>query len=158
MNRVFLAQVGGRIPPARVPPPGANGLPAQPPPVAVADNNGQSLAGKIFGGFFGSKTQVAATDSAIQERGSEPSATGTAAAPKPKPHVEPAVVAEAKPKAAEPRKADTESKPQQTAAAKASPALQQEANAAAPPASTTMSGAQPVASAGSFDSRWAGLQ
>ena len=58
MNRVFLAQVGGRIPPARVPPPGANGLPAQPPPVAVADNNGQSLAGKIFGGFFGSKTQV----------------------------------------------------------------------------------------------------
>ena len=53
MNRVFLAQVGGSIPPARVPPPGANGLPAQPPPVAVADNNGQSLAGKIFGGFFG---------------------------------------------------------------------------------------------------------
>jgi murein L,D-transpeptidase YafK len=149
MNRVFLA---------RVPPPGANGLPAQPPPVAVADNNGQSLAGKIFGGFFGSKTQVAAADSAIQERGSEPSATGTAAAPKPKPHVEPAVVAEAKPKAAEPRKADTESKPQQTAAAKASPALHQEANAAAPPASTTMSGAQPVASAGGFDSRWAGLQ
>ena len=57
MNRVFLAQVGGRIPPARVPPPGANGPPAQPPPVAVADNNGQSLAGKIFGGFFGAKTR-----------------------------------------------------------------------------------------------------
>ena len=76
MNRVFLAQVGGRIPPARVPPPGANGLPAQPPPVAVADNNGQSLAGKIFGGFFGSKAQVAAADSATQERGSEPAATG----------------------------------------------------------------------------------
>ena len=76
MNRVFLAQVGGRIPPARVPPPGANGLPAQPPPVAVADNNGQSLAGKIFGGFFGAKTQVAAADSGTQERGSEPAATG----------------------------------------------------------------------------------
>ena len=161
MNRVFLAQVGGRIPPARVPPPGANGLPAQPPPVAVADNNGQSLANKIFGGFFGSKTQVAATET--QKRGSP------ASAPKSKPEGEPAVVAEAKLKAAEPRKADTaksdtaksdtlKSKPQQTAAAKASPALQQEANAAVPPASTTMSGAQPVVSAGSFDSRWAGLQ
>ena len=43
MNRVFLAQVGGSIPPARVPPPTANtALPPQPAPVgtAVADNNG----------------------------------------------------------------------------------------------------------------------
>ena len=157
MNRVFLAQVGGSIPPARVPPPGA--LPPQPPPVTISGNGGTpTLASKIFGDFFGSKqTQVAAADWATQKRGSEPSATGTAAAPKAKPHVEPAVVAEAKPKAAEPRKADT-AKPQQTAAAKGSPALQQEANAAVPPASTTMSGAQPVISAGSFDSRWAGLQ
>jgi murein L,D-transpeptidase YafK len=160
MNRVFLAQVGGRIPPARVPPPGANGLPAQPPPVAVADNNGQSLAGKIFGGFFGSKTQVAAADSATQERGSEPAATGTT--PKPKPRVERTTVAEAKPKL-DLRKSDTKPEPQpqqqqpqqqQQVAAKPSPAPQREANAAA----ATMDGAQPVVHSGSFDSRWGGLQ
>ena len=153
MNRVFLAQVGGRIPPARVPPPGVSGLPAQPPPVAVADNNEQSLAGKIFGGFFGSKTQVAAADSATQERGSEPAATGTT--PKPKPRVERTTVAEAKPKL-ELRKSDTkpEPQPQQQVAAKPNPAPQREANAAA----ATMDGAQPAVPAGNFDSRWGGLQ
>jgi hypothetical protein len=155
MNRVFLAQVGGRIPPARVPPPGANGLPAQPPPVAVADNNGQSLAGKIFGGFFGSKTQVAAADSATQERGSEPAATGTT--PKPKPRAERTTVAEAKPKL-DLRKSDTKPEPQpqqqQQVAAKPNPAPQREANAAA----ATMDGAQRVVPAGNFDSRWGGLQ
>jgi murein L,D-transpeptidase YafK len=155
MNRVFLAQVGGRIPPARVPPPGANGLPSQPPPVAVADNNGQSLAGKIFGGFFGSKTQVAAADSATQERGSEPAATGTT--PKPKPRAERTTVAEAKPKL-DLRKSDTKPDPQpqqqQQVVAKPNPAPQREANAAA----ATMEGAQPVVRTGSFDSRWGGLQ
>jgi murein L,D-transpeptidase YafK len=153
MNRVFLAQVGGHIPPARVPPPGANGLPPQPPPVAVADNNGQSLAGKIFGGFFGSKTQVAAADSATQERGSEPAATGTT--PKPKPRVEHTTVAEAKPKL-DLRKSDSkpEPQPQQQVAAKPNPAPQREANAAAP----TIGGAQPAVPAGNFDSRWGGLQ
>ena len=153
MNRVFLAQVGGRIPPARVPPPGATGLPAQPPPVAVADNNGQSLAGKIFGGFFGPKTQVAAADSATQERGSEPGATGTT--PKPKPRAERTTVAEAKPKL-ELRKTDTKAEPQaqpQQVAAKPNPAPQREANAAA----ATMDGAQPTVPAGNFDSRWGGL-
>ena len=155
MNRVFLAQVGGRIPPARVPPPGANGLPAQPPPVAVADNNGQSLAGKIFGGFFGSKTQVAAADSATQEPGSEPAATGTT--PKPKPRAERTTIAEAKPKL-DLRKSDTKPEPQpqqqQQVAAKPNPAPQREANAAA----ATMDGAQPAVPAGNFDSRWGGLQ
>jgi murein L,D-transpeptidase YafK len=156
MNRVFLAQVGGRIPPARVPPPGANSLPAQPPPVAVADNNGQSLAGKIFGGFFGSKTQVAAADSATQERGSEPTATG--ATPKPKPRAERTTVAEAKPKL-DLRKSDTKPEPQpqqqqQVAAKPTPPPPQREANAAA----ATMDGAQPVVRSGSFDSRWGGLQ
>jgi murein L,D-transpeptidase YafK len=155
MNRVFLAQVGGRIPPARVPPPGANGLPAQPPPVAVADNNGQSLAGKIFGGFFGSKTQVAAADSATQERGSEPAATGTT--PKPKPRAERTTVAEPKPKL-DLRKSDTkpelQPQQQQQLAAKPNPAPQREANAAA----ATMDGAQRVVPAGNFDSRWGGLQ
>jgi murein L,D-transpeptidase YafK len=155
MNRVFLAQVGGRIPPARVPPPGANGLPAQPPPVAVADNNGQSLAGKIFGGFFGAKTQVAAADSGTQERGSEPAATG--ATPKPKPRAERTTVAEAKPKL-DLRKSDTKPEPQpqqqQQVAAKPNPAPQREANAAA----AAMDGAQRVVPAGNFDSRWGGLQ
>jgi hypothetical protein len=158
MNRVFLAQVGGRIPPARVPPPGANGLPAQPPPVAVADNNGQSLAGKIFGGFFGSRTQVASADSATQERGSEPAATGSTTS-KPKPRVERTTVAEAKPKL-DLRKSDTKPEPQpqqpppQQVAAKPNPAPQREANAAA----AAMGGAQPVVPAGNFDSRWGGLQ
>ena len=163
MNRVFLAQVGGSIPPARVPPPGA--LPTQPPPVAMADNGGAqpTLANKIFGGFFG-QTQVAATETGIQERGSEPAATGTAAAaPKARPRAEPtavaeakprAVVAEAKPRGAGPRKNDTvKSEPQQVAAAPKT-APQQEANAAPP----TMSGAQAVVPAGNFDSRWGGLQ
>jgi murein L,D-transpeptidase YafK len=154
MNRVFLAQVGGRIPPARVPPPGANSLPAQPPPVAVADNNGQSLAGKIFGGFFGSKTQVAAADSATQERGSD----ATGATPKPKPRAERTTVAEAKPKL-DLRKSDTKPEPQpqqqqQVAAKPTPPPPQREANAAA----ATMDGAQPVVRSGSFDSRWGGLQ
>jgi murein L,D-transpeptidase YafK len=157
MNRVFLAQVGGSIPPARVPPPGA--LPAQPPPVSMADNGGgqPTLANKIFGGFFG-QTQVAATDTGIQERGSEPAATGTTAAPKARPRAEPAAVAEAKPKALELRKSDTpKSEPQpQQVAAKPKPAPQQEANAAPPP-SSTMSGAQAVMPAGNFDSRWGGL-
>jgi murein L,D-transpeptidase YafK len=165
MNRVFLAQVGGGIPPARVPPPTANALPPQPPPVtgatAVANNSGGSdpgLANKIFGGFFGQKTQVAATDTAAQERASAPSTTGTAAAPKAKPHVAPTAVAEAKPKNLELRKTDTgKSEPQQTAAANPKPP-QQEANAAAPSASATMSGAQPLVPSGSFDSRWGGMQ
>ena len=67
MNRVFLAQVGGSIPPARVPPPGA--LPAQPPPVSMADNGGAqpTLANKIFGGFFG-------TDSSRGDRHGHPGA------------------------------------------------------------------------------------
>jgi murein L,D-transpeptidase YafK len=171
MNRVFLAQVGGSIPPARVPPPTVPGaLPPQPAPVAVAaaDNGGSEpgLANKIFGGFFGPKTQVATTDAgpAPQLRGSEPAATGTTAAPKVKQHTEHAV-AEAKPRA-EPRKSDTakndtaksEPQPQQVAAKPRLAPPQQEANAAAPAASTTMGGAQPVVPAGNFDSRWGGLQ
>ncbi len=152
MNRVFLAQVGGRIPPARVAPPSANGLPAQPPPVAVADNNGQSLAGKIFGGFFGSgsNSQVAAVQSAAQD----PAATGTTT-PKSKPRVERTTVAEAKPKL-ELRKSDTKPDPQpqpQPQQVAAKPAPQREANAAA-----TMDGARPALPAGNFDSRWGGLQ
>ena len=171
MNRVFLAQVGGNIPPARVPPPTANALPPQPPPVgtAVADNNGgsePSLANKIFGGFLGPKTQVAATDVGTQERGPGPSTTGATATPKAKPHAEPTAVAEAKANGLGLRKTDTakaeraksEPQPQQLAAKPKPAPAQQEANAAAPSASATMSGAQPVVPSGNFDSRWGGLQ
>jgi murein L,D-transpeptidase YafK len=163
MNRVFLAQVGGSIPPARVPPPGA--LPPQPPPVSMANNGGTqpTLVNKIFGGFFGQK-QVAAAETGIQERGSEPSATGTTAATRAKARVEPAAVAEAKPKGLGLRKTETaksdatKSEPQpEQVAAKPKPVPQQEANAAPPPASSTMSGAQAVVPAGNFDSRWGGL-
>jgi len=157
MNRVFLAQVGGRIPPARVAPPGANGLPPQPAPVAVADNNGQSLAGKIFGGFFGSgsNAQVAAAQPAAQD----PAATGTTPRAKPrverttvaeaKPRVEHTTVADAKPKL-ELRKSDTRPDPQpQAQQVAAKPAPQREANADA---------ARPATPTGNFDSRWGGLQ
>jgi hypothetical protein len=158
MNRVFLAQVGGNIPPARVPPPSA--LPQQPPPVgATADNGEPSLAGKLFGGLFASApaapTQVAATESAVQERGSAPA--------KPKPAHHETETAAAKPKPSEPHDTNKneapKSEPQQAAAPKAKPATQ-EANAAAQPAGNggVMNGAQPAVPAGSFDSRWGGLQ
>jgi len=71
MNRVFLAQVGGNIPPARKTAP----LPAQPPPVVVDNGSGQpTFASRMLGGLFGSTagaepTQVAATDAQALERG-----------------------------------------------------------------------------------------
>ncbi len=162
MNRVFLAQVGGNIPPARVPPPSA--LPQQPPPVgATADNNGEpSLAGKLFGGLFSSApaapTHVAATEAAVQER-----ASGSAP-PKPKPAHHETETAAAKPKPSEPHDTNKNNEapkgePQQAAAPKPKPATQ-EANAAAQPAANggVMNGAQPAVPAGSVDSRWGGLQ
>jgi murein L,D-transpeptidase YafK len=155
MNRVFLAQVGGHIPPARVAPPDMKGLPPQPPPVAMADNNGQSLASKIFGGFLGGSN----SQPQQQVAAAEPTATGTT--PKPKSHVERTTVADAKPKL-DLRKSDTkpDSQPQaqqpQQVAAKPAPAPppQREANATA----ATLGGAQPAMPSGNFDSRWGGLQ
>ena len=122
MNRVFLAQVGG-IPPARVVPPsaaeaGAGGVPPQPQPPS---------AGSWLGSLFASKpsaeqTQVAATESASQERGggeaggffhnlfgskgdsapegnAAPQATGTAASQAGKPVTHVASATHPKPKA-----------------------------------------------------------
>jgi murein L,D-transpeptidase YafK len=165
MNRVFLAQVGGSIPPARVP----GSLPPQPPPTAFAIDNGgaqPTFASRLLGGMFGAKsapTQVAATDAGTQEPGSEPAATGASAKAKPIRSEKASVVA-SKPKATEPRAepARTEaaksepvkSEPQQTAVVKPKPGpvpQQQEANAAAPPA-------QPAVPTGSFAHRWDGLQ
>jgi murein L,D-transpeptidase YafK len=185
MNRVFLAQVGGNIPPARVP----GSLPPQPPSAVTLDNGGQpTLASRMLGGLFGSKpaaepTQVAVTDSGSQERGgsggsgffsnlfssngnqpadavaaAQPATTTTAALQnsKPVPHNETATAAGSKLKTTEPRKTE----PQETVAAKPKPAGQQEANATTPPPASngTMNGAQPVVPAGNFDSRWGGLQ
>ena len=79
MNRVFLAQVGGSIPPARVPP-----SKSQPPP--PPDNNG-SFASRLFG-LFGWKsapqTQIASADSTTLERGAHSPATGSILATKTK--------------------------------------------------------------------------
>src|SRR5262249_29722521 len=76
MNNVFLAQVGGSIPPARVPP----GSQPSPPP----ENNG-SFARRLLG-LFGWKsapqTQVASADPTTLERGAHSAATGSILAPK----------------------------------------------------------------------------
>jgi hypothetical protein len=160
MNRVFLAQVGGNIPPARVPPPSA--LPPQPEPVtAIADNGQPSLASKIFGVFAPAPTQVAATETVTADRG----ATGSTSAPKakPTPHHETETAA-AKPKSSETREAakhepknEAKSEPQQAAAPKPKAGVQ-EASTAPTPAPTMMSGAQPTVASGNFDNRWGGLQ
>jgi hypothetical protein len=160
MNRVFLAQVGGSLPPARVPAP----LPSQPPPVTTADNGDGSLASKLFGGVFGSRsTQVAATDAATQERGSEAPTTGTTPKVQTAPRNDTEAVATLKLRPSKSVVAKTDapkSAPQQTATAKPKSApAQQEANAEPMPASGgTIGGARPTVPAGSFDSRWGGLQ
>jgi murein L,D-transpeptidase YafK len=165
MNRVFLSQVGGSLPPARVP----NSLPPQPAPAAFAlDNGGGSptFANRLFSGVFGGKTdtQVAATDPATQERGAD--STGAARAQKPKlPLRETIGASTTKPKAHEPKPEPSKADEQQAAAAKAklipgSTAPAKEANAAAAPAAPPppVNGAQPPLPSGSFASRWGGLQ
>jgi murein L,D-transpeptidase YafK len=164
MNGVFLAQVGGSIPPARVPPSGSR--PPQPP-----DNNG-SLASKLYG-LFGwkpaSQTQVASTDSATQERGADSATTGSTATPKAKLASQIETFAAAKSKSSEPPKNELakkvapnndtpNSEPQQAAAVQLKPALRQEANAAPPTASDDTVSEPPTMPVGSFDSRWSGLQ
>jgi murein L,D-transpeptidase YafK len=76
MNYVFLAQVGGSIPPARVPPG------SQPPPPS---ENNRSLTSRLLG-LFGWKsapqTQVASADSTTLEHGAHSAATGSILAPK----------------------------------------------------------------------------
>jgi hypothetical protein len=160
MNRVFLSQVGGSLPPARV----ANSLPPQPAPPAFALDNGgssPSMASRLFGGMFSGKpdTQVAATDAAGAE------ATGTAAAQKPKLQLRETIGAtNSKPKPHEPRSEPSKPEEQQAAKAKPAPAPAitaptQEANAAAPtPRPPTVNGAQSPLASGDFSNRWGGLQ
>ena len=160
MNRVFLSQVGGSLPPARVP----NSLPPQPAPPAFALDNSSSpsMASRLFSGVFGGKsdTQVASTDGAGAE------ATGTAAAQKPKLQLRETVGATSSKKTHEPRSEPSKPEEQQTARAKPAPAPApaitaptQEANAAAPtPRPQTFNGAQPPPASGDFSNRWGGLQ
>jgi murein L,D-transpeptidase YafK len=150
MNRVFLAQVGGNIPPSRKPAP----FPTQPPPVIADNGNGQSTATSgLLGGLFGTAAaaqpaQVAATDTQTVERGEtnsgggffnslfaskgqevaavpapSPVTTATVETQKPKsvPHYETAAVT-SKPKA-EPHSAEPrKTEPQQSTTAAAAPA------------------------------------
>ena len=91
MNHVFLAQVGGSIPPVRVPPSGSQ--PSSP------ENNG-SLTSRLLG-LFGWKsapqTQVASADSTTLERGAHSAAAGSILAPKIKPAPQGYTVASANP-------------------------------------------------------------
>jgi hypothetical protein len=147
MNRVFLAQVGGGIPPARVPP-----SKSQPSP--PTDNN-DSFASRLFG-LLGWKsapqTQVASADSTTLEHGAHSAATGSILAPKIKSAPQGYTVASATP--SEPYTNDSTKNDvpemQQTVAALPMSA-QQEA------ASATMN-MVPIEPADSFESRWNGLQ
>jgi murein L,D-transpeptidase YafK len=140
MNRVFLAQVGGSIPPARM---------LQPPP--PTDNN-DSFANRLFGllGWKSTpKTQVASADATTLERGAQSAATGSVLAPKMKPAPQGYVVASANPNEPftnEPRKNDLP-EIQQTVALLPMLPLQDEAIVSILPT-------EPV---DSFESRWSGL-
>jgi murein L,D-transpeptidase YafK len=137
---------------------------AEPAQVAATDSGVQERGeatggtGGFFNNLFESKEPPAS--------GASPPATATAELRKPKPtsHIETASASAAKPKATEPGKTE----PQNTAAAKPKPATpqEQEASAAAPQPPATppaangslINGAQAVVPAGSFASRWSGLQ
>jgi murein L,D-transpeptidase YafK len=148
MNRVFLAQVGGSIPPARVLPSGAQ---PSPPP----ENNG-SFTSRLLG-LFGWKsdpqTQVASADPTTLERGAHSAATGSILAPKIKLAPQGYTVASANPN--EPYTNESpkndRSEIQQTLAALPMPSWQQTAASATVSIVTT----EP---ADSFESRWSGLQ
>jgi hypothetical protein len=143
MNRVFLAQVGGSIPPARVPP-----SKTQPPP--PPDDNG-SFASRLFG-LFGWKsapqTQIASADSTTLERGAHSPATGSILATKTKLAPQRYIVASATPN--EPYTNDSLKNDIPVAAVPVSPPQQEAASA---PVSMA-----PTESADSFESRWSGLQ
>ena len=155
MNRVFLAQVGGSIPPARVPP-----SKSQPPP--PPDNNG-SFASRLFG-LFGWKsapgTQVASADPTTLERGGHSAVTGSTLAPKAKLAPQVYAVADATssgPYKNEPAKSDV-LEMQQTVAGQPKSVLLQVVNAAWSLESDNAVSSLPTEPTESFESRWSGLQ
>jgi murein L,D-transpeptidase YafK len=147
MNHVFLAQVGGSIPPARVPPSGSQ--PSSP------ENNG-SLTSRLLG-LFGWKsppqTQVASADSTTLERGAHSAAAGTILAPKIKPAPQGYTVASANPNEPYTNESPKNDLPEmhQSIAALSMPSWQQ----VAPSAPVSMVPSEPT---DSFESRWSGLQ
>ncbi len=147
MNHVFLAQVGGSIPPLRGPPSGSQ--PSSP------ENNG-SLTSKLLG-LFGWKsapqTQVASADSTTLERGAHSAAAGSILAPKIKPAPQGYTVASANPNEPYTNESPNNDLPemQQAIAALSTPSWQQ----VAPSAPASMVPSEPT---DSFESRWSGLQ
>jgi hypothetical protein len=143
MNYVFLAQVGGSIPPARVPP-GSQ----------TSSENKGSLTSRLLG-WFGWKsapqTQVASADPGILERGGHSAATGSILAPKIKLAPQSYAVASANPNEVYTNDAPTNDLPE---VHQPIPALQmpfwQQIAASVP---LTM---VPLEAADSFESRWSG--
>ena len=139
--------------------------------VASADAGTPQPAPERSGGFF--RNLFSSRSSSQQQANTPAGATATASTQKPKTpahsdtHTEVAAAAagvHAKPKveaeAVPPQKAEPQApkiEPQPTVAAKPKPAVQ-EANAAPPANSSTLSGAQRVMPAGTFESRWTGMQ
>ena len=155
MNRVFLAQVGGSIPPARVPP-----SKSQPPP--PPDNNG-SFASRLFG-LFGWKsapgTQVASADPTTLERGGHSAVTGSTLAPKAK--LAPQVYAVADATSSRPYKNESAKSDvlemQQTVAEQPKSVLLQVVNAAWSLESDNAVSSLRDEPTESFESRWSALQ
>ena len=135
MNRVFLAQVGGSIPPARVPPSGS-----QPSPPPDDNDSFASRLFDLFGWKSAPRTQVASADSTTLERGAHPAATGSILAPKIK------------------------LAPQVYTVASAAPNEMQEVFAQLPMSlpqqevASTIVSIQPTEPTDSFENRWGGLQ
>ncbi|MGD0023711.1 MAG: murein L,D-transpeptidase family protein [Xanthobacteraceae bacterium] len=132
---------------------------AEPTNVASADANSQGHS-SFFGSLFTTKHDDAQqSNSTAGLRGSEQTANAAAAPPKLKPttHNEAAAAAGLRPT---PKVESHKTEPQEADAAKPKTTPQQQANAAAPAASNSglINGAQPVMPAGTFDSRWGGLQ
>ena len=164
MNRVFLAQTNGNIPPARVPPP--TGLPAQP-----AARDGRQWRVDVRRPLVRRPVRIEArrADESRLDR-VRIARCGRAARSRPRParHSRTQSAAHSqtapplRPSRSDQRAAQLRElrKGEETAAAKPKPAPQQEANAAAAAGETgaLLNGAQPVVPAGSFDSRWGGLQ
>ena len=107
----------------------------------AAANTGSSSEG-FFARLFKPKTEVAAQPA--------PQATATLAAIKPAPAPRKVETAKVESQKVEPQKAE--------ASAAAAPRAQAPQVASAAPTSGLIKGAQPLVPAGSFDSRWAGLQ
>jgi hypothetical protein len=150
MNEVFLAQIGGSMPPADRSP--------QPPLVYNTDNN-SSLASNLLGALFGSKAASQTQLASATQEGSGDSATSRRNA---RPATNIQGVAVAKLNSIKRLKNETttpKSEPQQTAAVQPKTGLQQEANAAPPERDDiNIVSALPTVPADAFDSRWHGLE